>query len=212
MDFRERFEDQHEMLRAVLDGRQAQLWTALPAIIDTVDLNAMTITATPAIQAIVVNQQGTRANVTISQLLDVPLIFPRGGGHTLTFPVKTGDECLVVFSSRCIDHWWRSGGVQPQYEQRMHDLSDGFALVGPFSQAQKISNVSATTTQLRSDDGTLFVELDAPRQRVRMTTPSNEVLLDENGKRVVAHASGTSITLDGGSNTVSVVGGTINLN
>jgi hypothetical protein len=28
---------------------------------------------------------------------DIPVVFPRGGGCTLTFPVKAGDECLVIF-------------------------------------------------------------------------------------------------------------------
>ena len=44
-------------------------------------------------------------------LVDLPVIFPRGGGVTLTFPIKEGDECLVVFSSRSIDFWWQNGGI-----------------------------------------------------------------------------------------------------
>jgi hypothetical protein len=30
-------------------------------------------------------------------LNDLPVVFPRGGGVTLTFPIKEGDECLIVF-------------------------------------------------------------------------------------------------------------------
>lgn len=84
-------------------------------------------------------------------LVDVPVVFPRGGGCTLTFPVKEGDECLVIFSDRCIDFWWQSGGVQERVYTRCHDLSDAFAIVGPQSQAQKISGISARAVELRSD-------------------------------------------------------------
>lgn len=51
-------------------------------------------------------------NVFYPLILDAPIVFPRGGGVTLTFPVKEGDECLVVFADRCIDFWWQSGNVQ----------------------------------------------------------------------------------------------------
>lgn len=51
-------------------------------------------------------------------LPDVPVVFPGGGGFALTFPVAAGDECLVVFASRCIDAWWQSGGVGEPMEPR----------------------------------------------------------------------------------------------
>jgi len=43
---------------------------------------------------------------------------------------------------------------------RMHDLSDGFAIVGPRSQPRKLSAVSTNTVQLRNDAGTEYVELN----------------------------------------------------
>ena len=87
--------------------------------------------------------------------------FPSGGGFTLTFPLAVGDEVYVALAERCIDGWWQSGGVQPQAEFRMHDLSDGFCFPKVWSQAKKITSPSITTAQLRSDDGVLYVELAA---------------------------------------------------
>lgn len=180
MDYRERINDPQETMRSVLDGRQATIWTALPGIIQSVDLNAMTCTVQPAIQGVVIDPQNKakRIDVNLPVLLNVPIHFPRGGSYTVTFPVAANDECLLVFSSRCIDNWWQQGGVQPQYERRLHDLSDAFALVGPFSQATKISNVSGTTAQLRSNDGTQYVEVDLPNKIVRMVTGDSSVVVD----------------------------------
>ena len=105
------------------------------------------------------NQDGSYADVAMPILVDVPVVFPCGGGYTLTFPVQPGDEALIVFGNRCIDAWWQSGGVQQQAEIRMHDLSDGFALVGPRSQPRVLPGVSTSAVQLRSDNGLAHIEI-----------------------------------------------------
>ncbi|WP_250538820.1 MULTISPECIES: Gp138 family membrane-puncturing spike protein [unclassified Caballeronia] len=160
-----------DALRAALGGNQAGLWTALPAIIQSFDASALTCTAQPAIQAQVRAQDGSTSWVTLPLLVDVPVCFPRGGGCTLTFPVASGDEALIVFASRCIDAWWQSGGVQVQAELRMHDLSDGFAILGPFSQAMKIDGVSTSAVQLRSNDGSAYIELNPSSKAVKVVAP-----------------------------------------
>lgn len=99
------------------------------------------------------------------------MVFPRGGGCTLTFPVKAGDECLVIFADRCIDFWWQSGGVQEPVDDRQHDLSDAFCIVGPQSQAQKIGGISTGATQLRSDDGSTYFELNPTTQKIKIVAP-----------------------------------------
>lgn len=159
MDQRERIADPEEGHRAMLDGRQATIWTCLPGIIDSVDLVKMTAVVQSAIQVSLRGTDGVYRPTNLPQCLDCPIEFPSGGGFTLTFPIAPGDECEITFASRCIDAWWQQGGVQPQAEFRMHDLSDGFVKVGPRSQPRVIPNISASTAQLRSDDGAVYVEV-----------------------------------------------------
>lgn len=173
MDQRERIGDFEEGLRAVLDGRQASIWTALPGIIESFDQDAITCVVQPSIQAKIKNPDGSTQWIEMPLLLDVPVVAPRGGGCTLTFPITQGDECLVVFSSRCIDAWWQSGGVQVQSELRMHDLSDGFAIPGPFSQATKISSWSMDSVQLRSNDGQAFIGINPTSHEIDVSTTSD---------------------------------------
>lgn len=154
-------------------ARQAGLWTALPGIVQSFDATAMTCVVQPAIQAVVFAPDGSAQDVNLPLLLDCPVQFPGGGGCTLTFPVKKGDECLVVFASRCIDAWWYSGGVQPQAEMRMHDLSDGFALVGVRSQPRVLAGVSTTAAQLRTDDGQAYLAVDPATHEVAVQTSSS---------------------------------------
>lgn len=111
MDRRERWAEPVEALRAALDGRQAEMWTALPGIVQSFDPAAMTVSVQPAVAGRISDEAGKAASVDLPILPDVPVVFPGGGGFALTFPVAAGDECLVVFASRCIDAWWQSGGV-----------------------------------------------------------------------------------------------------
>ncbi|MCT9017100.1 Gp138 family membrane-puncturing spike protein, partial [Cupriavidus gilardii] len=118
MDRRERIDDPEVALRAAFDGLRARIWTALPGIIHSFDADAMTCEVQPTIKIPVRKLDGTIESVALPLLVDCPVQFPSGGNCTLTFPVKPGDECLVVFASRCIDAWWQSGGVQEQAELR----------------------------------------------------------------------------------------------
>jgi phage baseplate assembly protein gpV len=171
MDRRERSPDEYGVLKAALEGWQAKLWTALPAIIVSYDASKQTCQCQPTIQALVRDQQGIATWVTLPVLVDVPVLFPGAGGFTLTFPVTAGDEVLVVFSSRCIDGWWQLGDVRPQAELRMHDLSDGFALLGTRNQTRLLPSLSTSAVQLRNDAGDAFVQI-APSKNITVSTPA----------------------------------------
>ena len=104
---------------------------------------------------------GTQTLAAYPLLLNVPVIFPAGGGFTLTFPIAAGDECLVVFNDRQIDNWLVSGPGLPPTVGRVHDLSDGIAIVGLRSNPRTLANVSTTSAQLRSDDGLTYIDFTA---------------------------------------------------
>ncbi|EFL9897436.1 translation initiation factor IF-2 [Escherichia coli] len=144
----------------------AAVKNVLPGIVRSFDPETVTCAVDVAIIAQVM-KPGTVAedyqyeSVRYPILVDLPVVFPRGGGVTLTFPIKEGDECLIVFSSRSIDFWWQNGGVQERADGRVLDLSDAFVIPGPQSQVKKISGISSSAAQLRTDDGSAFIEVAA---------------------------------------------------
>jgi len=170
-------------MRLAMDGKQAQIWTALPCIIQSFNPTAMTCEAQPTVNGIVRQQDGTSKEIKMPLLLDCPVFFPGGGGVTLTFPIKPGDECLVIFASRCIDAWWQQGGIKGQAEIRMHDLSDGFIFAGVRSQPRAFL-ANTTSAQLRTDDGTAYVEVNPTSKNVNVVTPAN-VNVTAGGEAVV---------------------------
>lgn len=160
MDRNQIVNDPELAMRIILDGRQSKIWTAIPGIIDSVDFSDLTCSVQPTIQGVAENEDGSKTLVDLPLLIKVPLVFPKGGGFSITFPVAEGDEVLVVFSSRCIDAWWQSGGINRPMEARMHDLSDGFAIPGPYSVPNVIDSVSSSSLQIRNDAGTSYIEID----------------------------------------------------
>lgn len=178
----ERMKDDATALRFAADALLWGLWTAIPCIIEKVDFKKMTVEAQPTIRGLNIDKCGARQSEDLPLLVDVPIHYPQGGGFTLTFPIKKGDECLVVFSSRCIDAWWQCGGVQGQLEHRRHDLSDGFAFVGFRSQPRVLDpSPDCENTQLRSDDGEAHVTIK-PDHTVTLINPDASATLSPGGK------------------------------
>ena len=179
MDRRERSNNPIAALMSALDGKQSEIWTAFPAIVTGFNAAQRTVTLQPALQALVQAPDGSKAWVTLPLLVDCPVFFPGGGGVVLTFPLKSGDECLAIIACRCIDAWWQSGcplsagglpTAQVQAELRMHDLSDGFCFAGVASLPKVQPGISVTTAQLRNDAGTTYVEVD-PAGNVNVLAP-----------------------------------------
>lgn len=207
MDKLQRIGDEEELLRTVLDGRQASIWTAIPGIVQSFDANKSTCSVQPSIKGRLRQPDGTVKSINMPVLLDCPVLWQGGGGCTLTFPVKQGDECLVILASRCIDSWWQLGGVQDQAELRMHNLSDGFALVGVRSLPRAFS-VSTSAVQLRTDDGAAYIEISPSTHKIHAQT-SGDIEADAGGS-ITAVAGGTLTATSAGN--MSLTAPTITLN
>lgn len=144
------------------------MWTAMPGIVQSVDFAEMTVEVQLAIKGQVFDENNNVTQVNYPLLLNVPIVFPSAGGFTLTMPVAANDEVLVIFASRCIDSWWQNGGFENlPMEARMHDLSDAFAIIGPRSQKRVIGSISASACQLRTDDGSIYLEISASGVKVQ---------------------------------------------
>lgn len=171
--------DQQFML-AIQEAISAGIRVALPGTVVSFDADAVTAVVQPAIKGYEPDANGNQVSISMPPLVDVPVSFPRGGGVTLTFPVKSGDECELIFNDRCIDFWWQSGGEQEPVHPRQHHIGDAIAFVGPMSQAKKISGISTSAAQLRSDDGNTYFELNPATQKIKIVAPGGlEVITPE---------------------------------
>ena len=192
-------------LRAALQGWQAGVWTALPAVVQSYNAAAGTVEAKPTIQAQVRQPDGTWVNTTLPMCVDCPVKFPGGGGFVLSFPVAKGDEGVLVFASRCIDAWWKYGGIQKQTDLRMHDLSDGFYFPGSgLSQPNLPKNLSTIAVELRSVDGKTLIHVEPELLEASVNNGSLVLTLNDTTKIITLASGGTSLMVNNTTEEVSV--------
>jgi len=172
---RERWNDMEESMRAAVDRHLGTVWTALPVTVveDSKDGHVVKVQST--IKGWQQQDDGSVKAVPIPEFGMVPIHHPSGGGFTVTHPVKKDDEGLVVFSSRCIDGWWKEGGVQAEPYRRKHSLSDAMYIPGIRSKPRKINPfVSKDTAQFRSDDQHFYVEIAKDKVKIVFATDKDE--------------------------------------
>lgn len=78
----------------------------------------------------VINRVVNGESISLPVFTDVPPVFLGGNGSSISLPIAAGDYALMIFTERCFDRWWIGQDFQSPLELRMHDYSDGFAIVG----------------------------------------------------------------------------------
>jgi hypothetical protein len=141
--------------QALTDARVAS-----PAIATSdMDPATQTVSVQIAIQEKSQGPTGLITDETIIPIKMVPVAIPRAGGFAVTLPVKQGDEGLLIFCDACFDLWWQSGGVQKQNEVRRHHVHDCGFFPGMCSQPNVLADYSTDSLQVRSEDGSVVVDV-----------------------------------------------------
>jgi len=192
------------VIRDGVENRIKDLHTSMPGIIVSFDAATQTATVQPAIRRVFITRDETiqiLSPTDLPVLINVPIIYPRGGGFSLTFPVAVDDECLIVFCERSIDNWHTNGGINDPLARRFHALSDAVAHVGLSSLPNVVPNYDAVNAQLRSDSSNAVVSLADATINIDAT---GQITITS-GANVTVNAP--SITLNGD----TTINGTLNV-
>ena len=87
-----------------------------------------------------------------SPLIDCPVIISGNKDQRITFPINSGDECLILFNDREIDNWLSKGGSQPFTIGRTHDFSDAIILVGLRNSNNTLPTYNNEAIELNNSD------------------------------------------------------------
>ena len=125
-----------KVIQTAIEARLCNMHTCLPGIVTAYDSETQKATVQPEIRRQYINGD----TVDLPAIQDVPIVWPRGGGAVLHFPLAVGDQVLLVFSERSVDEWKEEGGQVLPEEFRKFDLSDAFAIPGgyPFNNPSEV--------------------------------------------------------------------------
>lgn len=148
---------QAELIRQAIENRLAELHVMLPGRIESYDADTQKADVKPMIRRL---QEGAEeeVNESIPVIPSVPVRFPRAGGFKITFPVKKGDRCKLVFCERSIDNYQGSASgeeVDPESFQT-HDLSDPVAELGWYPDADALSATDGDDMVLGKEGGAVI--------------------------------------------------------
>jgi hypothetical protein len=106
------------------------------------------------------NEDGTFEDKQVEYplLLQCPLMMISGGVAGLTMPVKSGDDCLVLFNDRDIDNWFSGLKDGKLNSNRLHSLSDGMIFVGVRNLESAIPSYDAENPVLYNGDTKITVK------------------------------------------------------
>lgn len=129
-----------DSLMIAIDSTLANVHTHTIARVTAV--GEKTISCRPVINRVVDGE-----SITLPEFIEVPPVFMQGGGSYTAYPIAIGDYCLLMISERCFDRWYQGQDYKSPAQRRMHDYSDGFALIGinPFAGAITIPSVIQQT-------------------------------------------------------------------
>lgn len=122
---------------------------------------------------------------------NVPMQFPCGVGGTagVTFPVKAGDGCIVIFADREIEQFLNGGFCD---DMRSHSMNDAYAIPGLYSQAVQTQRENANDVCL-FNEGSLVV-LNGDTLKITLSDGTTATFgggdLKVNGISLVHHVHG----------------------
>ena len=140
--------DLKETVDKRINLRNERLNTFIPARIIAYDNKNQTVTVRPVMYE--AHKDGV--STKFADIPSVPVVFPSSGGGSITFPIKVGDDCVVLFSQRDFSGWWVTDKVPSQSPtQRYHDYNDAIAIVGLTSKKNSLQ-ASTENVELTFND------------------------------------------------------------
>lgn len=119
-------QDLQDAIEAVVKAQMVTVHTCLPGTIERYDHRTQSADVKPSLKRTF--PDGTVLSVPV--IVNVPVIWMRGGEALFTFPLNKGDGVLLLFAERNIDTWLSKGGEVESPDARRFDLSDCIAIPG----------------------------------------------------------------------------------
>ena len=147
-----------ESIRFAIRQSFKELYTCTPGIVESYDATTRRAVVMGALN--IVKTDGTE--VERAEVRDVPVVFPSGGGFSMTWPLEPGDPVLLVYSQRGLSEWKKTFDVSAPDVDGFFSEKDAIAIPGFGAPAEEIEHLIAVGSDgVRiKTTGTLAIEAD----------------------------------------------------
>ena len=147
----------------LFEWSKANLHTAMPGLVEVYDAERRRARVRPALRLIRANGEPMER----TPLVNVPVVFPAGGGFSFTFPLAAGDPVVLLFSERGIAAFKDSYELTNPTPGSFFSLSDAVALPGFGPLTLTPASTTGATWQNHAGDTAIVVEPDNIHINVR---------------------------------------------
>jgi hypothetical protein len=140
-----------ELISAAIESRLLDVHTAIIGTIVSYDAATQTCTVQPIVKQASKKLETALTLRQLPQIQNVPVIFQRGGGYAMTFPLIAGDSVVLLFNEASFAQWRSTGIVSEPGDVKRFALSYPVALPGLAPSARALQSASATDMVLGSD-------------------------------------------------------------
>lgn len=133
-----------ESVNKVAKKTVSQIHTAVPAVITAFDAGKGLATVQPKAKF----KKPNGETMDYPSISGVPVVFPQSQNVTIAFPIKAGDNCLLVFGEKALDYWLY--GKETDTELNF-DLSNAIAI-------PSLATVGNAAMQMACDEDAAVVQ------------------------------------------------------
>ena len=115
-----------QAIRFAIRQSLKDMYTCMPGIVESYDAETRRAVVKGALKVVTTNKE----EIEREAIHDVQVMFPSGGGFTMTFPLERGDPVLLCYSQRGLANWKKTLGVAAPDTIGFFSEKDAFAIPG----------------------------------------------------------------------------------
>lgn len=187
-----------DVLTSAFNSQMQNLYTAIPCIVVNVrdGLNGSMVDIQPTI-----NQKFKDGTVKERPVIQgIPVSFPVSSTAGMTFPIKSGDTGMAIFSMRNMDGWKSGNGrpVSPTNFAKM-DKGDAIFLPGIQPPSMAVNNPGKHVLTHDTKDTVMFANLGAAECEVRLKADGS-IEINTSNQPITVNCSDATVNANGAIN------------
>ncbi len=148
-------------IRRYIQGELLDLHVSIPGRVEYYDPSRQWADVQPLLAQVYLDESDQEIIVPFPVIPNVPILFPRGNGFYIHWPLRQGDPVDMICSQRSLDAWKSSDGktILDPLDARHHHLTDAYAIPGGSTAQNAINLPNNTDLIIGRADGSVEIHV-----------------------------------------------------